>query len=151
MAKYKKTIRRKKAPSYITGDFRKFNPKKYKGDLSKPIRYRSGYELRFMHQLENNKNVEWWNFENIIIPYIYEARNGERKRHNYIMDFQVKMKNSGLYLCEVKPANKVPLNESQINKTPDHRRNAFKWKAAIKWCQLNNHQFKIITEKDLNI
>lgn len=148
---YRQNKPKRKSPNYKTGDFRVYGPKKYAGDKNKPIKYRSSYELKFMHQLEANPNVLWWNFENIRIPYIMVGLNNVKKRHNYIMDFQVKMKSGELFLCEVKPMAKTPLNESQINKSEDHRRNAFKWKAAMGWCKCNGHTFKLITEKQLKI
>jgi hypothetical protein len=43
----------------------------------------------------------------------------------------------------------VPLNESQIKNNPEIRKNAYKWKAALRWCEANDHKFKIITEKHL--
>lgn len=147
--KYKGRVTKKR--EYKTGDFQVFNPKKYAGNPEKGIKYRSSYELKFMHQLEGNPNVLWWNFENIRIPYIMVGIGNVRKRHNYIMDFQVKMVSGEQFLCEVKPMAKTPLNETEINKSEDHRRNAFKWKAAMGWCKVNNHTFKIITERQLKI
>ncbi len=148
---YKGNKHKKHKPNYKTGDFRQANPQKYAGDLKKPIKFRSSYELRFMRILESNPEVEWWNFENIIIPYTMRHSTTEVKRHNYIMDFQVKKTNGKMLLCEVKPANKTPLNEAQMRISPDHRRNAHKWKAAIAWCKHNNHEFKIINEKHLGL
>ena len=149
--KYNPKSKRTKKRNYKTGDFSIHGPKKYAGKPGTPIKYRSSYELKFMHQLEANPNVLWWNFENIRIPYIMVGIGGEKKRHNYIMDFQVKMLSGETFLCEVKPMAKTPLNESQINKSEDHRRNAFKWKAAMGWCKCNGHTFKIITERQLKI
>lgn len=137
---------------YKSGDFAKYNPLKYSGKL--PIIYRSSYELIFMRQLEFNPNVESWDSENITIPYtMKEIFKGKiiLKRRNYHMDFQVVMRNGLKYLCEVKPMAYVPLNEAQIKNSPEHRKNAHKWKAAIAWCKMNGHIFKIITEKQLKI
>lgn len=138
---------------YRHGDFRSFKPKKYLGDINKPIVYRSGYELKFMRHLEFNPNVMGWNSENIVIPYYMiemdSKGNKVRKRHNYHMDMQVQMNNGKWYLCEVKPMAFVPLNESQIKRSPEHYKNACKWKAAIEWCKKNNHEFKLITEDQL--
>lgn len=150
--KTKKFFHEKKKVGFAnckTGDFMLLNPKKYIGKKSKII-YRSSYELRFMYQLEANPNVLEWDYENIIIPYIFKNK-GKQSRHNYIMDFQVKMISGSMFLCEVKPLSKSPLNESQINLSESHRRNAFKWKAALNWCKINNHTFKLITEKQLGI
>lgn len=137
---------------YTSGDFAKYNPKKYIGTL--PIIYRSSYELIFMRQLEFNPLVKSWNSENITIPYtMEEIVKGKKvtKRRNYHMDFQVFMHNDKKYLCEVKPMAYVPLNEAQIKNSPEHRKNAHKWRAAINWCKVNNHIFKIITEKQLKL
>lgn len=142
----------KPSGKYTSGDFQKYNPRKYVGTF--PIIYRSSYELRFMRQLEFNPLVESWNSENITIPYMMEEiLKGKLvlKRHNYHMDFQVFMKNGIKYLCEVKPLAYVPLNNAQIRNSPEHRKNACKWRAAIHWCKINNHIFKIITETQLKI
>lgn len=135
-----------------TGDFREFKPQKYCGNPNQPIWYRSSYELAFMRQLEFNPLVESWNSENIKIPYLLPGKSGNKivnTRHNYFMDFQVFMKNGNKYLCEVKPLAFVPLNESQLKKSPEHFKNANKWRAAIAWCKRNNHTFKLITESQL--
>lgn len=142
----------KPSGKYTSGDFAKYNPKKYVGTY--PIVYRSSYELRFMLQLEFNPLVKSWNSENITIPYtMSEFSKGKKvlKRHNYYMDFQVFMHDGKQYLCEVKPMAYVPLNNAQIKNSPEHNKNAHKWRAAINWCKLNNHIFKIITEKQLKM
>lgn len=137
---------------YKSGDFAQYNPKKYTGEL--PIIYRSSYELIFMRQLEFNPNVKSWDSENITIPYtMKEVVKGKLvlKRRNYHMDFQVVMHNGKNYLCEVKPLAYVPMNNTQIRNSPEHNKNAHKWRAAINWCKLHNHEFKIITEKQLKL
>jgi hypothetical protein len=140
------------APSgpYKHGDFSKYNPQKYFGEL--PIIYRSGLELKFMIKLEQNPNVEKWSSEHIRIPYILKERvKGKlvEKRHTYNTDFTVIMKNGIKYVIETKPSGLCPLNESQIRRNPTMKKNAAKWSAAINWCKSNGYVFRVITEIDL--
>lgn len=139
--------------SYVTGDFRQFNPKKFLGDLNKAINYRSSYELRFMHMLEANKLLIGWNYENIKIPYIvkeYDKINKRYidKRRIYIIDFELIFENQKV-LVEIKPLSKSPQNTKQIMENYDVYRNAQKWKAAINWSKINNYQFNVVTEQQL--
>ncbi|MCK9416604.1 hypothetical protein M0Q97_08115 [Candidatus Dojkabacteria bacterium] len=140
------------APSgpYKHGDFSKYNPKKYFGEL--PILYRSGLELIFMRKMESNPEVEKWSSEDIKIPYIQREKIKGKfvdVRHTYNTDFTVIMKTGIKYVIEIKATAFVPLNETQIQRNPTMRKNAFKWRAAIAWCKANDYIFRVITEKDL--
>lgn len=152
-------IKRLQPRGKYTGDFRQYKPRKYMGNPDEPIWFRSSYELRYMRQLEMNPNVAGWNSENIKIPYTMiepiKDKNGNIKRikkiRNYFMDFEVHMVSGKKYLCEVKPLSFVPLNESQIRKTPEHFKNANKWRATIEWCKKNDYHFQLITERELGM
>lgn len=135
---------------YKQGYFDKYNPAKYRG--KRPIVYRSSYELAFMQKMEANNLVKEWSSETVVIPYKMKVRkNGKwvEERHNYFMDFTVILKDGRKFICEVKPASQVPLNESAIFRTPENYRNACKWKAAIAWAETNGYKFIIVTEQHL--
>src|SRR5262249_29960581 len=61
--------------------------------------FRSGFELIYHYYLDNNQEVEWYDYEPFAIPYIkVDGREGY-----YHPDFLVKLKNDDcLYLREVK-------------------------------------------------
>lgn len=139
---------------YITGDFREFNPKKYVGDINKPINYRSGYELKYMQDIEFNPSVVSWNYENIRIPYVmheFDPKLGRsvQKRHIYIIDFLIMTASGKKVLVEVKPETKSPKTIEQIKQNFDIRKNAEKWKAAIAWSKVHGYEFQVVTEKNL--
>jgi hypothetical protein len=137
---------------YKQGYFDKYNPQKYVGP--RPIIYRSSLELRFMQNLELNSDVVAWSSESIVIPYILKEKQGNKiieSRKNYNIDFTVDMKDGKKYVVEVKPSSFVPLNEAQIHRSGVVYKNASKFKAAIAWCKVNGYEFKIVTEKHLNI
>lgn len=143
---------KKAGPNYKSGDFAKYNPKKYVGTY--PIKYRSSYELLFMHKMEANSNVESWASEQIIVPYLMMEKNPrtgkfEEKRHNYVTDFTVFLKDKTKYIVEVKPLAFTPLNESEVMRNPVQYKNMQKWKYAMQWCKRNGYTFKIVNEKHL--
>jgi hypothetical protein len=136
---------------YVTGDFSKYNPKKYTGD--RPIYYRSSYELRFMIIVELNPKVIKWSSEQIVIPYFMQEKlpNGKKilRKHNYNSDFTIWLDTGEIYIIEVKPYNKSPQNNAQIKRDPDVYKNACKWKAALQFAKLKGYQFKVVNEKHL--
>jgi hypothetical protein len=139
-----------KTRGFVTGDFAKFNPKKYVGQL--PITYRSSYELAFMFKMEANSNVKAWAAEQVIIPYLLKEKRGNEfvdVRHNYITDATVWLINDEKYICEIKPLAFTPLNESQLRNSYVHYKNGQKWKYAMLWCKQNGYTFKLITEETL--
>lgn len=136
---------------YTQGAFDKYNPRKYIG--KRPIIYRSSYEKKFMLKMEINEKVAEWSSETIVIPYyVTEYQNGKsvRKRHNYFIDFVVKLKSGEKYIIEVKPNSLVPKCINDITRSHEMKRNACKWKAAIQWAKDHGYIFKIVTENHLN-
>lgn len=145
-----KNLKPSKNSPFIQGYFDRFNPVKYIG--SRPIIYRSSYELKFMRTVEFNENVIKWSSEQIVIPYMMqETVSGKKQlvRHNYVVDFTVFTKDGSRYIIEVKPLALSPVNEKQIIRNPVMYKNACKWKAALAWAKQNNYQFKVITENHL--
>ena len=73
---------------WAQGQYTPKNPEKY---IGKHIpRYRSGWELRVMMFLDENKHILKWASEAIAIPYINPLTG---KRANYIPDFFVMYEN----------------------------------------------------------
>jgi len=61
--------------------------------------FRSSYELKTHWHLDNNENVEWYDYEPFKVPYI----DAEGKKRNYAIDFVVKFKDKDRLLAiEVK-------------------------------------------------
>ena len=142
----------------------KFNPKhnhKYKGDPTNII-YRSLWELKLMSYLDSHPDIDKWSSEEFFIPYKSPI---DGKYHRYFPDFWVKKKNGQCMVIEVTPAKQTkPPDPKNKNKTPSGRIsrrylnevktwgiNEAKWKAAKEFCEDRRWQFKIMTEKELNI
>lgn len=130
----------------------KFTPqniKKYVGDPTK-ITCRSLWERNVCKFCDQTDAIVKWSFEEIIVPYISPL---DRKQHNYYPDFVIQFKNEeGLktWMVEVKPKKQTMLKEnaSKKDKVTWIINNA-KWEAAKLYCQKNNMEFKIITEKEI--
>ena len=145
------------------GVFRPTNPRKYKGDASNII-YRSRWELRFMTYCDNHPQIVEWASEEIFIPYLSPKT---RKFQRYFPDFLIKVMDKETrkirtIMIEIKPFNQTqpPSEMSGKRKKPKNRLltetmtyaiNTAKWNAARAWCKKRNIEFKIMTEKDLNV
>ena len=140
---------------YKQGIFNPTNVHKYKG--STPICFRSNLELLFYRWADRNDRVLQWGSESIIIPYL-SPKDG--KMHKYFVDGVLLLKtDDGVkkFLVEIKP-EKQTMPPSQVNRKSRKNLlyeqiqwavNSCKWQAAKEWCQKNNFEFIILTEKDL--
>ena len=133
-------------------------PRKYKGDPTNII-YRSLWERKFMVYCDKNQNILEWASEEIAIPYRSPIDN---RVHRYFPDFYIKVQeNTGKikrYLIEVKPLKqttkpKRPKRQTKgyIREAFEYARNQAKWKAAREYCADRMWEFKVITEKELDI
>jgi hypothetical protein len=125
------------------------NKEKYVGDAGK-ITCRSLWERNICKFCDQTPNVLKWSFEEIIVPYTSPL---DRKQHNYFPDFVIQFKNdSGIntWMVEVKPKKQTILKENASKKEKiTWIINNAKWDAAKKYCEKNNMEFKIITEKEI--
>lgn len=143
-----------------TGKYKVKNPDKYKGDHTDVI-YRSSWERSVMQNFDLNPNYMEWNSECIVVPYISPLDN---KMHRYFPDFYVKYKTKSgdvqEALIEVKPDKETrqplqPKNNHNkakkryIQECMTYAVNVEKWKAAMKYCEINNYKFMILTEKHI--
>jgi hypothetical protein len=149
-------------PAYRQGLYQPINVSKYVGEINK-IFYRSSLELKFMVFCDKNDKVVKWSSEPFSIPYFNVL---DEKIHQYYIDFWILLNENNVlnkYLIEIKPDSqtKEPIFETKYN-TPKRLKNYIyekknyivntcKWKSAIEFSKLNNMQFKILTEKDLEI
>jgi len=140
------------------GTFKPKNPQKYKGDANNII-YRSGWELKLMLRLDEDKQIVSWASEEIAIPYVSPL---DGRIHRYFPDFIVnKINNNGVketLMIEVKPSKqtKPPVKKEKVTKgyifeVKSWGVNEAKWKAATEYCKDRNWKFIIITEKELGI
>ena len=141
-----------------SGRFKPTNITKYRGD-HRNIIYRSSWEKVFMKYCDKNDNIIEWGSEEVIIPYNSPIDN---RIHRYFPDFYIKVQeNTGKikrYLIEVKPLKqtvkpKKPKRQTKgyIREAFEYARNQAKWKAAREFCADRMWEFKVITEKELDI
>ena len=133
-------------------------PRKYKGDPTNII-YRSLWERKFMVYCDKNAKILEWGSEEIALPYISPH---DSRVHRYFPDFYIKVQeNTGKikrYLIEVKPLKqttkpKKPKRHTKgyIREAFEYARNQAKGKAAREYCADRMWEFKVITEKELDI
>ena len=133
-------------------------PRKYKGDPTNII-YRSLWERKFMVYCDKNTKILEWGSEEIALPYISPH---DSRVHRYFPDFYIKVQeNTGKikrYLIEVKPLKQTvkpnkPKRQTKgyIREAFEYARNQAKWKAAREYCADRRWEFKVITEKELDI
>ena len=134
------------------GLFRPTNPKKYVGN-TKQIVYRSLLERRFMRYCDLNKDILYWASEELPVRYYNPL---DKKYHRYFPDFVVKTVNNEKFMIEIKPSRQVTKPKPPKKKTKSYMRESFeyiknqaKWQAAKSYCDDNDLEFKLITEKDL--
>ena len=133
-------------------------PRKYKGDPTNII-YRSLWERKFMVYCDKNAKILEWGSEEIALPYISPH---DSRVHRYFPDFYITVQeNTGKikrYLIEGKPLKqttkpKKPKRQTKgyIREAFEYARNQAKWKAAREYCADRMWEFKVITEKELDI
>ena len=139
------SIKSKYKPSY---------PKKYKGDPNNII-CRSSWERKFCHWCDLNENILEWGSEEFYIPYISPV---DRRIHRYYPDFIFKLKTGKKYMVEIKPYRqcfppKKPKKQGRVfmREQLEYIKNQAKWQAAKVYCEGNDLEFKIFTEKDIGV
>jgi hypothetical protein len=143
----------KKRATY-KGIYTPTNPSKYAGD-PKRIVYRSGWERKFMLYCDRNDEITYWASEELAIPYVNPI---DRKVHRYYPDFIIKTKNGKRFMIEIKPSAqtkqpkpKTKKSRAFMRESLEYIKNIAKWQAADVYCNDNNMEFKIFTEKELGI
>lgn len=134
---------------YAQGIFLPKNPHKYIGKGS--IKYRSSWEMAFMHFLDNHPGVLQWASESIRIPYRHPLTG---KITNYVPDFfiyiQDKTGRQKAEVIEIKPSKEITMEAAKTMRDKAMVViNMAKWKAAKAWCQSHGMTFRIVSEKEL--
>jgi hypothetical protein len=143
---------------YKQGKYTPRYPAKYDGNPTEII-YRSSWEYRYMHWLDNNIQVLKWSSETTVIPYVSPK---DSRFHRYFVDFKMTLKNNQgktkTYLVEVKPEvecspPKVPKRQTPayINRVMTYGVNQAKWKAAELFANQRGWTFVVITERHLDL
>ena len=141
-------------PKSYKGIYKPTNPKKYVGDPNRIV-YRSMLERRFMRYCDLSENVIFWSSEELSIIY----RNPiDKKIHRYFPDFIIKMKTGKRYMIEIKPDRQTRpprkpkrQTKSYMRESLEYVKNQAKWKAAQYYCEDNDLEFKLVTEKELGV
>ena len=133
-------------------------PEKYVGN-SMEIWSRSSWETRLMVFLDETPTIICWSSETIVIPYISPV---DMRQHSYYVDFVCKYRkrdgSTATMLIEVKPEvqTKEPIRPKRVTKhfvesVQTYSVNMAKWQAAEHFCKLKGWEWRIFTEKELNI
>lgn len=140
-----------------SGKYKIKNIKKYKGNHRNVI-YRSLWERKFMVYCDQHPSILQWSSEEISVPYISPV---DKKSHRYFPDFIIKKidKNgkTKIMMIEIKPFSQVSKPKSSgrnvkiLKENVRWQINNAKWRAADKFCKKHGWEFKILTEKELNI
>ena len=152
----------KKNPSNLSstskfknGYFKPYFMEKYVGD-AREIKYRSGWEYKFMVYCDREPGIKRWSSEPMPIPYYSPV---DKKMHKYWIDFWLDFGDGVKRLVEIKPfaQTKKPVYkenskspkkmENYIYEAKQYAVNMSKWKAAEEFCKQAGWKFLIITEK----
>lgn len=117
---------KKRKKHYITGTY---NAKKCKN----PINYRSSWELTVAQHLDEDPNVESFEYETIVIPYITNKKTNRIRK--YFPDFIVHYKSGNTTIIEVKRESALTQKTIQI-----------KAEAAIKYAAQKGWSYIFWTE-----
>lgn len=115
----------------LTGEY--VSPK-----CKQPVKFRSGLELQFCVELDKNEEVEYFEYETMIIPYKRKPTN--KRVSKYIPDFIVWMKDGTVRVVEIKPSSKIKNSVVQIKAV---------W--AKEWCEKKGYTYEFATEKSIKI
>jgi len=132
-------------------------PNKYVGNANNIV-YRSSWELKFMHQLDQNEKVLSWASEELVIKYFDPVSNRIRR---YFPDFLVRaLTRTGeitVTIIEIKPDYQTNLrtapkrtSRQYLQEVRDVATNHAKWNAAVEFAKKQGWNFQVITEKNFS-
>jgi len=110
--------------------------------------YRSSYEKTFIYWCERSPRIKHWASECISVPYL----DPEGNWHHYYPDFFVEYADGKYAVVEIKPSSqtKQPVNENSWF-AKEWRKNFCKWKSTKEFCDSKGWDFKILTEKTIEM
>jgi hypothetical protein len=125
------------------------NKQKYIGDVENIV-CRSLWERTVCKFCDDHPNIIKWSSEEIAIPYMHPI---EKKVKNYYPDFLIQFEQHGAlktWMVEIKPKKQTMLKENASKKEKMiWAVNNAKWHYAKNYCDKNQIEFKIMTEKEL--
>ena len=147
-------------PRYRQGMFKPLNPKKYRGN-PRAIAYRSGWEFSCMVRMDTDPAVLWWQSEEVIVPYTNPV-NGAFARYFPDIVYAVRGPDGAerVMMVEIKPyaqtqppraAKRGARRSRVIAEALAYSKNLAKWQAASRFCEKRGWEFKILTERDVEV
>ena len=135
--------------NWAQGIYTPKNPHKYVGKHNP--KYRSGWELRVMMFLDENKHITNWASESISIPYRSPL---DGQIHKYIPDFFIvyedKFHQLKAEIIEVKPKSQTSLTEAKTKHDQLHAVvNQAKFLSATAYCKQHGYVFRVISEDSI--
>ena len=119
-----------------------------------------------MRYCDAHPSIIEWSSEELAVPYKSPV---DRKMHRYFPDFIIKVRdkrsNIKTIMIEIKPASQTKVLSAKHYLSETHwkkkrrkmkefltyKTNHAKWESAKVFCNRHNWEFKILTEKELNI
>lgn len=133
------------------GKWQPNNKAKYEGNPTKII-FRSLWERAAFKWCDDNKNIQSWSSEEIVIPY----KGIDGRFHRYYMDLKITWNDGTTTLVEIKPEKqtkppKKPKRQTKryITEVKTFATNSSKWIAAKDYAECRGWKFEIWTEKQL--
>lgn len=123
----------RKGGGYLKGRYYSEKNKRY-------ITYRSSYELRFFHLLEEDDKVISYEVETVKIPY----KDFDGKYKNYIPDVMFVDTKGNITVCEIKP--EAMLDNGVVKRKAQACQ--FYFKQLLKDSEFS-YQYRFVTEKEL--
>lgn len=137
------------ATKWAKGIYTPKNPQKYIGNHNP--KYRSGWELRTMMFLDENKHIINWASEAISIPY-KNPLTGKMSRYipDFFVVYQNKYQQIKAELIEVKPKSQTSLVEAKSKHDQLHAIvNQVKFASAKAYCKQHGYTFRVISEDSI--
>lgn len=122
---------KKKKSKILKGEFKS-------NKCAKIVHFRSGLELRYIIQLEQDPDVVKFDYESFIIPY--KRRPTNKRNSKYIPDFIVWYLDGTIEVVEIKPNSKLKNKNVQVKA---------QW--AKDWCDERGYCYLFETEKTIKI
>jgi hypothetical protein len=122
------------------------------------VNYKSRLELKAIKYADFNKHIVKWSLEPFHIKYIKPT---DGKYHRYYVDLFLEFSSGDKFIVEIKSKGETVLPKPPNRKTQksilNYQRalqtyaiNEAKWKAAKEFAKINQMQFIILTEDELN-
>ena len=113
--------------------------------------FRSNWEVKFAHFLDNNNNVKYWKNDFLIK---FKDRFIDQKIHKYYVDFYVEMMNNDILLIEIKPMDSLKRRVEtksvryKVIHDSNYKKNLCKFESVNLLCKRNKWKFYLCEFKN---